>query len=84
MIKKPHSVDISTLLRFYLWLRGIDSNYRPLGYEPNELPTAPPRDVTDNIYFTTITYYCQYLYFNYMKKIAEICKDNLICKNKMI
>ena len=27
------------------WLRGIDSNYRPLGYEPNELPTAPPRDI---------------------------------------
>lgn len=27
------------------WLRGEDSNLRPLGYEPNELPTAPPRDV---------------------------------------
>ena len=27
-----------------LW-RGQDSNLRPLGYEPNELPTAPPRDV---------------------------------------
>jgi hypothetical protein len=24
-------------------LRGQDSNLRPLGYEPNELPTAPPR-----------------------------------------
>ena len=24
-------------------LRGHDSNMRPLGYEPNELPTAPPR-----------------------------------------
>ena len=22
----------------------MDSNHRPLGYEPNELPTAPPRD----------------------------------------
>ena len=28
-----------------IWLRGEDSNLRPLGYEPNELPTAPPRDV---------------------------------------
>lgn len=34
------------------WLRGIDSNYRPLGYEPNELPTAPPRDVSTYILYT--------------------------------
>ena len=27
------------------WLRRPDSNRRPLGYEPNELPTAPLRDV---------------------------------------
>ena len=26
-------------------LRRPDSNERPLGYEPNELPTAPLRDV---------------------------------------
>ena len=26
-------------------LRRPDSNRRPLGYEPNELPTAPLRDV---------------------------------------
>ena len=25
-------------------LRGRDLNPRPLGYEPNELPTAPPHD----------------------------------------
>ena len=33
-------------------LREPDSNQRPLGYEPNELTTAPPRDVEykDNIY----------------------------------
>ena len=38
------------------WLRGVDLNHRPLGYEPNELPdcstpqshpTADP-DVTSN------------------------------------
>ena len=24
-------------------MRGLDSNQRPSGYEPDELPTAPPR-----------------------------------------
>ena len=28
-----------------LLLRGQDLNLRPLGYEPNELPAAPPREI---------------------------------------
>ena len=27
-----------------IWVRGLDLNQRPPGYEPDELPTAPPRD----------------------------------------
>ena len=29
---------------FILW-QGQDSNLRPSGYEPDELPAAPPRDL---------------------------------------
>ena len=34
----------SHLIKSGFWeLRGLDSNQRPSGYEPDELPTAPPR-----------------------------------------
>ena len=39
------------LLKLYqqrelIWLRGKDSNQRPPGYEPDELPAALPRDIS--------------------------------------
>ena len=60
-VEKPDYSDFSTRipntrsLKIYLtqfvfgslWLRGQDSNLQPLGYEPNELPIAPPRGTRD-------------------------------------
>ncbi len=33
------------------WLRGVDLNHRPLGYEPNELPgcSTPQNDTNSSI-----------------------------------
>jgi hypothetical protein len=33
---------------FGMWLRGVDLNHRPLGYEPNELPDCSTPRFDDN------------------------------------
>ena len=45
--KKPLK---ASAIKGFSVLRGHDSNMRPLGYEPNELPTAPPRGLGMQIY----------------------------------
>ena len=46
-MKKEAGLTLLCLSGF-LWLRRLDSNERPPGYEPGELPTAPLRDVFFN------------------------------------
>ncbi len=53
--RSRHRMKKTPILRmgvFFMWLRGKDSNQRPPGYEPDELPAALPRDIffsLDNI-----------------------------------
>ena len=48
--KKSSSVDL---------LRGRDSNPRPLGYEPNELPLLLPRDIILKNFYIVVFIYIQ-------------------------
>ena len=42
----PHKCEVRDLEADTVrWLRRMDLNQRPSGYEPDELPTAPLRDI---------------------------------------
>ena len=53
-------------------LRGRDLNPRPLGYEPNELPAAPPRDAI-------LTGYPRWINCMLPKKAASVKGLTQIC-----
>ena len=64
--KRSNELLVNLLDR--LLLRRPDSNRRPLGYEPNELPTAPLRDV---ISFLRVQRYC--LFLNWPNILMAFC-----------
>ena len=55
------------------WLRRPDSNRRPLGYEPNELPTAPLRDVMLNFLIRVQRYGLYFKYANVLQTFLSAC-----------
>ncbi len=57
-------------------MRGHDSNVRPPGYEPDELPTALPRDIVLQIYDFFDT---SQINFDFTDEIIENKKENHNC-----
>src|SRR5438270_13439184 len=50
--KTPTDLYCMLLKGKELWLRGVDLNHRPLGYEPNELPGCSTPQIQYNSVFT--------------------------------
>ena len=66
-VKSKKNPGILLEYRVFLWLRRQDSNLRPPGYEPDELPTALLRDMGRISrlpeYYNTVRPGCQQVFF---------------------
>ena len=79
----PSNKKRAGLLTYSLWLRRLDLNQRPSGYEPDELPTAPLRDIRLLPFLKVLDYYipfswlCQYLLSNFFSFARNYSPENL-------
>ena len=68
--RKRRKSDRNQRFRSLDWLRGKDSNQRPPGYEPDELPAALPRDIhlcSCELRYNTIPHWlCQELFCSFL------------------
>ena len=65
-------------VRLYYGCGGLDSNQRPSGYEPDELPTAPPRVVPQDglepsVFRVWTGRFCQLSYWGILKGSFSSC-----------
>ena len=85
-VKKLEKHRISFEIRCFLWLRRQDSNLRPPGYEPDELPTALLRDIwlrTSVLeYTTTAGCVCQGLFSKLQKFFVWVGVSCRKCQNR--
>ena len=65
------------------WLRGQDSNLRPLGYEPNELPLLHPAPIL-GYQSSVVSYQLDHLLTNTVIENCQLTTDNSLFLNPVL